>query len=183
MGENNLTGTGGTIFFHGRGTFSETCTDRAQGVHGYGTTGLAKHYVPITGVDVLSDSAAANGGYMYIGGNATATISKCQIHDNEARENGGAFFVSSPAQLRLNSVMLRNNHAKLRGGAVFVNGDADGGKPALLRAENSIGLDNTANLVGDNIYSADNAVVKLQCGDLHVNSTNLTWFPTAEAGR
>jgi hypothetical protein len=177
FGKQNLTGDGGTIYFDAAGTFTETCTDRAQGMLGYSTTGLKADFIPITDVDVLKDSAARNGGFLYLGGGANATIARCQIQHNTAHRDGGAFYVTDASKLYLDSVFLRGNKAR-RGGGAFVGGKQEvtttsTEKLSLLRADASIGLGNVATEAGENIFN-DNQVVKLKCGDLHLNNTNRT---------
>lgn len=167
-GKQNLTGDGGTIYFSTAGTFKETCTDRAHGMAGFTSSGLKADYVPLTGVDALKESAARNGGYMYLGGSANVTISKCQVHDNAAARDGGAFYVTGSAKLYLDSVMLRDNKAQ-RGGGAFIGGQTDS-EQALLRADKTIGLRNEATEAGENVFN-DRQVVKLKCGDLHLNTT------------
>jgi predicted outer membrane repeat protein len=114
-----------------------------------------------------NNNSTADGGALWLGQGAAATIDRSTFNNNRAANNGGAIFVVGGATMLVTSSTFSANLAGNRGGAIYNNN-------ALLAVEYStITLNNASSTRGSGIgVQGDSAAVDVKSTIISANVSN-----------
>lgn len=112
---------GGALSLHGVSKNSNVinCTFENNRASTYGGAILCEQKLTIHNTDFINNTAGADGGAIYVSGNADNSVFWADFENNFANNSGGAIYVSESILNSLFSGNFNNNQANNYGGAIY----------------------------------------------------------------